>query len=154
MRHECYLRRYKNIKEGFSFIKFYIKVSLHAFCWILSNRDFKYRNTLCDTCSYSSMKEEFLWKGNDKCWLIWAYSEDQGWYAEFLLNIILQFLNWKNHCKINLQDNAKISAYWPNNRLVSGGPQGYKLVLGVPTESWYGNSTESWYGNSTVSWVY
>ena len=32
-----------------------------------------------------------------------------GWYAEFLLKIILQ----QNSSKIYLQDHAEISAYWP-----------------------------------------
>ena len=36
-----------------------------------------------------------------------------GWYAEFLLKIILQFFTWKKKCKIELEDHAKLSAYWP-----------------------------------------
>ena len=35
-----YLGKNINIKEGVKLINFYIKVSLHAFCVILSNRDF------------------------------------------------------------------------------------------------------------------
>ena len=35
-----YLGKNINIKEGVKLIRFYIKVSLHAFCVILSNRDF------------------------------------------------------------------------------------------------------------------
>ena len=52
-----YLGKNINIKEGVKLIRFYIKVSLHAFCVILSNRDFNIE------ILYVLVVHRVLWKG-------------------------------------------------------------------------------------------
>ena len=58
-------------------------------------------------------KCSYLWNSANgkKCIKFWV--EDLGWYAEILLKIVLQFLLGKNKNKIELEDHAKLSAYWP-----------------------------------------
>ena len=52
--------------------------------------------------------EHFTFNDNDNFldWVFFNCNQILGWYAKFLLKIILQFLLEKNKCKTELEDHA------------------------------------------------